>query len=35
MKPQVPPKVPAGLLEIEYYVLDKERFLNDLKGERA
>lgn len=33
-KPQVPPKIPKGLSEAEYYVLEKERYLRDLAGNR-
>ncbi|EGW34401.1 uncharacterized protein SPAPADRAFT_59835, partial [Spathaspora passalidarum NRRL Y-27907] len=29
-KPKVPPKIPEGLTEAEYYVLEKEKFLRDL-----
>lgn len=34
MKPKVPPKIPQGLTEMEYYVLEKERYLKDLNGRR-
>lgn len=34
-KPKVPPKVPKGLTEIEYYVLEKEKYLKDINGRRA
>lgn len=34
-KPAVPPKVPKGLSEIEYYVLEKEKYLRDINGRRA
>ncbi|CUM64620.1 uncharacterized protein PRCAT00002228001 [Priceomyces carsonii] len=33
-KPNVPPKIPKGLTAAEYYILEKERYLNDLKGQR-
>lgn len=33
-KPKVPPKIPQGLTEMEYYVLEKERYLKDLNGRR-
>lgn len=34
-KPSVPPKIPKGLLELEYYVLEKENFLKDINGRRS
>ncbi|EGV64780.1 hypothetical protein PSN45_005128 [Yamadazyma tenuis] len=34
-KPHVPPKIPRGLTEQEYYVLDKENYLRDINGKRA
>ena len=34
-KPRVPPKIPRGMSEMEYYVLEKEKFLKDLNGRRA
>lgn len=34
-KPRVPPKIPQGMSEMEYYVLEKEQFLRDLNGRRA
>lgn len=33
-KPRVPPKIPRGLSEMEYYVLEKEKFLSDINGRR-
>lgn len=33
-KPPVPPKIPAGLSEKEYYVLDKDSYLKDINGRR-
>lgn len=33
-KPRVPPKIPRGLSEMEYYVLEKEKFLRDINGRR-
>lgn len=33
-KPHVPPKIPQGLTEMEYYVLEKEKYLNDINGNR-
>lgn len=33
-KPTVPPKIPQGLSEREYYVLDKENYLKDINGRR-
>lgn len=33
-KPQIPPKIPKGMLEMEYYVLEKEKYLKDLSGRR-
>lgn len=33
-KPHVPPKTPQGMSEMEYYVLEKEKFLKDINGRR-
>ena len=33
-KPEVPPKIPKGLTETEYYILEKEKYLRDLRGNR-
>lgn len=33
-KPSVPPKIPQGLSEREYYVLEKENYLNDINSRR-
>lgn len=33
-KPHVPPKIPQGLTEQEYYVLEKEKYLRDINGRR-
>lgn len=33
-KPQVPPKIPKGLSESEYFVLEREKYLRDLAGNR-
>lgn len=33
-KPSVPPKIPQGLSEREYYVLEKENYMNDINGRR-
>ncbi|RCK58828.1 hypothetical protein Cantr_07884 [Candida viswanathii] len=33
-KPQVPPKIPNGLTEQEFYVLEREKFLKDMSGNR-
>ncbi|OBA21125.1 hypothetical protein METBIDRAFT_41191 [Metschnikowia bicuspidata var. bicuspidata NRRL YB-4993] len=33
-KPPVPPKIPSGLSEKEYYVLDKDKYLKDINGRR-
>lgn len=33
-KPHVPPKIPQGLTEQEYYVLEKEKYLKDINGRR-
>lgn len=33
-KPHVPPKVPQGMSEMEYYILEKEKFLKDINGNR-
>ena len=33
-KPPVPPKIPSGLSEREYYVLDKDNYLKDMNGRR-
>ncbi|CAR65797.1 DEHA2E09614p [Debaryomyces hansenii CBS767] len=33
-KPHVPPKIPKGLTEQEYYVLEKEKYLKDVNGRR-
>ncbi|KAG7663299.1 uncharacterized protein J8A68_003213 [[Candida] subhashii] len=33
-KPKVPPKIPQGLTEMEYYRLEKEKCLRDLNGRR-
>lgn len=33
-KPHVPPKIPQGMSEMEYYVLEKEKFLKDINGRR-
>ncbi|CCG20517.1 Inn1 protein [Candida orthopsilosis Co 90-125] len=34
-KPEVPPKIPQGLNEMEYYILEKEKYLRDLQARRA
>ena len=34
LKPEVPPKIPKGLTESEYYILEKEKYLRDLRGNR-
>ncbi|KAK6202479.1 uncharacterized protein RJT21DRAFT_118520 [Scheffersomyces amazonensis] len=34
MKPQVPPKIPQGLTEAEYYAIEKDTYLKDLNGRR-
>ncbi|WPK25677.1 hypothetical protein PUMCH_003002 [Australozyma saopauloensis] len=34
-KPSVPPKIPNGLSEREYYVLEKENYLKDLNDRRT
>ena len=34
-KPAVPPKIPLGLNEMEYYILEKEKYLRDLQARRA
>ncbi|KAI5969293.1 hypothetical protein CANMA_001613 [Candida margitis] len=34
-KPDVPPKIPQGLNEMEYYLLDKEKYLRDLQARRT
>lgn len=34
-KPMVPPKIPQGLTEMEYYVLEKDKYLKDLNGRRS
>lgn len=34
-KPAVPPKVPKGLSEMEYYVLERDSYLKDINGRRA
>ncbi|CAI5755559.1 unnamed protein product [Candida verbasci] len=34
-KPRVPPKIPQGLTEMEYYILEKEKYLRDLQGKRS
>lgn len=34
-KPHVPPKIPQGLTELEYFVLEKEKYLRDMNGRRA
>lgn len=34
-KPQVPPKVPLGLTEREYYTIDKDSYLKDINGRRT
>lgn len=33
-KPAVPPKIPQGLTEVEYYVLEKDKYLKDINGRR-
>lgn len=33
-KPTVPPKIPQGLSEVEYYVLEKDSYLKDINGRR-
>lgn len=33
-KPHVPPKIPQGLTEMEYYVLEQEKYLKDINGNR-
>lgn len=33
-KPMVPPKIPKGLSEREYYLLDKENYMRDISGQR-
>lgn len=33
-KPAVPPKIPSGLTEMEYYVLEKDSYLKDINGRR-
>lgn len=33
-KPQIPVKVPLGMSESEYYMLEREKYLNDLHGRR-
>ncbi|KAK6460563.1 hypothetical protein DFJ63DRAFT_323616 [Scheffersomyces coipomensis] len=33
-KPQVPPKIPQGLTEVEYYAIEKDKYLKDLNGKR-
>lgn len=33
-KPPVPPKVPRGLTNMEYYVLEKDSYLKDINGRR-
>lgn len=33
-KPAVPPKIPRGLSELEYFVLEKEAYLKDINGRR-
>ncbi|KAM9890951.1 hypothetical protein OXX79_011070 [Metschnikowia pulcherrima] len=33
-KPPVPPKIPSGLSEREYFVLDKDNYLKDMNGRR-
>lgn len=34
IKPPVPPKIPQGLTEREYYEIDRDLFLRDLNGQR-
>ncbi|CAH6720543.1 hypothetical protein CLIB1444_04S02454 [[Candida] jaroonii] len=34
-KPNVPPKIPQGLSEREYFVLEKEKYLKDINGRRS
>ncbi|KAL6454363.1 hypothetical protein SBY92_003827 [Candida maltosa Xu316] len=34
-KPDVPPKIPQGLTEMEYYLLEKDKYLRDIRGNRA
>lgn len=33
-KPTVPPKIPSGLSEREYYILEKDNYLRDMNGRR-
>lgn len=33
-KPHVPPKIPQGLSEQEYFVLEREKYLQDINGRR-
>lgn len=33
-KPPVPPKIPRGLTELEYYVVEKDSYLKDINGRR-
>lgn len=33
-KPPVPPKIPQGLSEMEYYVLERDNYLKDINGRR-
>lgn len=33
-KPNIPPKIPQGLTEMEYYVLEKDKYLKDINGRR-
>lgn len=34
-KPAVPPKIPSGLTEQEYYVIEKENYIRDINGHRT
>lgn len=34
-KPHVPPKIPQGLSEMEYYVLERDNYLKDINGQRV
>ncbi|CAK9436436.1 uncharacterized protein LODBEIA_P09940 [Lodderomyces beijingensis] len=33
-KPPVPPKIPRGMNEFEYFALEKDKFMSDLQGNR-
>lgn len=34
-KPAVPPKIPKGLTEMEYFVLERDKYLRDVNGRRS